>query len=68
MIHNERFKILMFTIYTLIYEMLVWGLVSGAIYFHNWNEWTVLVGIIMSVSQLKPKHFGLPYKIKEEDK
>lgn len=67
MIENEKYKLLLFTIYTIIYECLIWGLVAGAIYYLKWNEWTVIVGMIMSTSQLKPKHFGLSYKIKEEE-
>jgi len=64
---NEKFKLTLFLIYTIIYESLIWGLVASAIYYLNWNEWTVLVGVIMSGAQLKPKHFGLPYKINKEE-
>lgn len=62
---SEKFKLILFLIYTIFYELLVWCLVVGAIYFLNWNEWTVLVGIFMSSAQLKPKHFGLNYKLND---
>jgi len=65
MIENEKFKLTLFVVYTILYEFMIWGLVASAIYYLNWNESTVLVGIIMSGAQLKPKHFGLPY-IKEK--
>jgi len=64
---DEKFKLMLFLFYTILYESLVWGLVVSAIYFLNWNEWTVLVGIIMSASQLKPSHFGLEYKLHKGD-
>jgi len=62
-IENEKFKLVLFTLYTILYEILVWGLVASSIYFLNWSEWTVVVGMLMSASQLKPKHFGLKYKV-----
>lgn len=66
---NEQYKLFLFVVYTIIYEFMVWGLVASAIYFLGWSEYTVIVGMILSGSQLKPKHFGLDYKIKDcEDK
>jgi len=66
-IENEKFKLVLFTVYTILYETLIWGLVAYAIYFLNWSEWTVIVGILMSGAQLKPKYFGLDYNIGEDD-
>jgi len=57
----EFYKITLFFLYTIIYECLIWGLTASAIYYLNWSEWTVLIGMIMSNAQLKPKHFGLNY-------
>ena len=68
MIEYERFKLSLFFLYTLVYEVLIWGLFLYLIAYQNWNEWTVIVAMIMSGSQLKPRNFGLKYKIKEEDK
>jgi hypothetical protein len=59
----ELSKLILFTIYTIVYECLIWGLTASAIYYLHWSEWTVLVGMIMSGSQLKPNHFGLNYSI-----
>ena len=63
MIPNEKFKLFMFFMYTIIYEVLIWGLFLYLIVYHDWNEWTIVTAIIMSASQLKPRHFGLKYKI-----
>ena len=68
MIPNEKFKLFMFFMYTIMYEVLIWGLFLYLIVYHDWNEWTIVVAIIMSGSQLKPKHFGLKYKIDEDKK
>jgi len=67
MIKHERYKLFLFFTYTILYEFLIWSLVASAIYFLNWNEWTVLVGLCMSMSQLTPKYFGLTYTIDENE-
>ena len=61
-IQNEKFKLVLFVLYTILYESLVWGLTAAAIYYLQWSAWTVVVGMIMSGSQFKPWHFGLHYK------
>jgi hypothetical protein len=60
-------KLLLFFTYTVLYEGFIWGMVVGAIYYLHWNEWTVIVGIIMSGAQLKPKHFGLDYNLEDAE-
>ena len=59
---NERFKLVIFLLYTIIYETMIWGLFLYLIIYENWNEWTIIVAIMMSGAQLKPKHFGLNYQ------
>jgi uncharacterized ion transporter superfamily protein YfcC len=54
---NVRFKLIIFLIYTIFYECLVWGLIASAIYFLHWSEWFILLGILMSGSQLRIKDF-----------
>lgn len=54
---NNKFTLVLFVIYTVFYESLVWGLTACSIYFLQWSEWTILVGIIMSSLQLKYKSF-----------
>lgn len=71
MINNEKFKLILFVIYTMLYECLIWGLVAASIYYLHWSEWTILVGIFMSSAQFKPWHFGLSYEkpesLKDDD-
>ena len=64
---NERLKLVLFTVYTLLYEFLIWGLVASAIHHLQWNEWTVLVGLFASSQQLRPKSFGLKYTKEENE-
>jgi hypothetical protein len=61
MIENEKFKLILFTIYTIMYESLIWGLTASSIYYVNMDKWIILVAIVMSSAQLRPIHFGLPY-------
>jgi len=66
-IHNERLKIILFTIfatYIIIYELMIWTLVASSVYFLHWSAWILLLGVLMSTSQLKPIYFGLDYNIK----
>jgi hypothetical protein len=60
--NNDNIKVISFTIYSLVYELLVWGMVVSAIYFLNWSKWTILTGVILSMSQLKHEHFGIGCK------
>jgi len=61
-ITNEKTKLALFTIYTLIYEILIWGVFLYLIVYQNWNEWTIVLAMLMSASQIQPEHFGLYYK------
>lgn len=54
---NTRFTLVIFLIYTVFYESLIWGLTASAIYFLNWSEWTVLVAILISSSSIKIYEF-----------
>jgi hypothetical protein len=45
---------------------MVWVLVASSIYFLNCSEWTVIVGILMSASQIQYRNFG-NIKQKEEN-
>ena len=65
-IDHERFKLVVFAIYTVIYEGIIWGIFSYAIFMIGESGWWMILAVVMSSSQLKPKHFGLPYKIKDK--
>jgi len=71
MISNEKFKLVLFLIYTILYECLIWGLVAASIYYLHWYWLIIIVGIIMSGAQFKPWHFGLKYErpesLKDDD-
>ncbi|MCD6435363.1 MAG: hypothetical protein J7L15_03165, partial [Clostridiales bacterium] len=63
-IKNEKFKLTMFVIYTIIYEVIVWGIWLYLFIIMSISGWSVIIAMIMSSSQLRPQHFGLPYKLK----
>lgn len=52
-------RIWAFAIYSLIYEAIIWGIFAWAVFWRGYSGWWVLVAIIMSGNQLKPKHFGI---------
>lgn len=70
---SQGARMFYFIFYTVLYEGLIWGLVAAAIFYLQWSEWTVLVGIIMSASQFQPRSFGLktfskdPMQLDDED-
>lgn len=63
---NEKFKLVLFLLYTILYEVMVWGLVSYSIVVLKWEWYIMFLGIFMSSAQLRPIHFGLDY-LKDRD-
>ncbi len=61
---NEKFKLGLFLIYTIVYESMVWGIWLYLFITMNVSGWSVIIAMLMSGAQLKPQHFGLPYKIR----
>ena len=62
---NDKFTLVLFVIYTIFYESLVWGLTASAIYFLHWHWPIIIVAMIMSASQLKYKSFYLYSEMKK---
>ena len=63
-IKNEKFKLGLFLIYTIIYESMVWGIWLYLFVMLGVSGWSVILAMLMSAAQLKPQYFGLPYKLK----
>lgn len=64
---NTRFTLVIFLIYTVFYESLIWGLTASAIYFLNWSEYTVLVAMFLSSSQLQYRSFYVKFNSNEKE-
>jgi len=62
-----KFTLVMFVIYTIIYELIIWGGVGYLLFALNWSEWTIVVGILMSSAQLKLEHFDSNYALKKQE-
>ena len=62
---NDKFTLVLFVIYTIFYESLVWGLTASAIYFLHYEWPIIIVSMIMSASQLKYKIFYLHSEMKK---
>jgi len=63
---NEKFKLILFTIYTILYECLIWGGFFYIVFVFDGSAWWAALAVFMSSAQLKPKHFGLPYNLKDK--
>ncbi len=62
-IQNEKFKLIMYLIYTIVYEGAVWGIWISLFILYNLSGWSVIIAILMSAAQLKPNYFGLDYNL-----
>jgi len=56
-------RILIFAIYTILYEAIVWGVFGYAVFIAGHSGWWVLLAVLISAGQLKPKHFGVYYEV-----
>lgn len=65
---NEIFKLVLFFIYTILYEGFIWYGFFILVTKYNMSLWLIIVAIIMSGSQLSPKHFGLNYITEKEQR
>jgi len=54
-----------FAVYSVLFEAIVWGLFGWAIFWQGRSGWWVLVALMLSCAQLKPKHFGI--KVADDD-
>jgi len=48
-----------FAVYTVIFEAMIWGVFGYAVFIQGHSGWWILVAIIISGAQLKPKHFNI---------
>lgn len=53
-------RVIVFAIYSIFYEAIIWGIFGWAVFVKDRSAWWVLVAIMCSASQLKPRHFGIP--------
>jgi len=54
-----RFNIVIFAIYSILYESLVLGGTGYVVFFMGHNGWWFLLAVLMSSNQLKAKSFGI---------
>ena len=54
---NDKFTLVLFVIYTIFYESLVWGLTASSIYYLDFDWPIIIVAMIVSSSQLKYRSF-----------
>ena len=40
---------ILFFLFAVIMNLLIWGLTAAAIYFLNWSPWTVLVAMVLTI-------------------
>lgn len=54
---NDKFTLVLFVIYTIFYESLVWGLTASSIYYLDFDWPIIIVAMIVSSAQLKYRSF-----------
>lgn len=48
-----------FAIYSILYEIIIWGFFGYAVFARGMSQYWIIVAVILSASQLKPKDFGI---------
>jgi hypothetical protein len=51
--------VIVFAVYSILYELIVWGLFGWAVFIDGRSPWWILVALLLSGSQLKPNQFGI---------
>jgi hypothetical protein len=52
-------RIIVFGIYSVLYEAIIWGIFGWAVFAKGHSGWWILLATIISGEQFKPKHFGI---------
>lgn len=52
-------KLALFTVYSIAYEAIIWGMFGWAVFEKGHSGWWMLLAAILSSAQMKPKHFGI---------
>lgn len=68
--NNALGKIIVFAVYSVLYELIIWGIFGWAVFVKGYSGWWMVLAVIMSGAQLKPKHFGIQVTkpVKKESK
>jgi hypothetical protein len=53
---NET-ALICFTIYSILYEAIIWGVFGYAVFYKDCSSWWILLAVIMSGAQFKPNSF-----------
>jgi len=56
---SQIIPIVVFALYSVIYEAIIWGVFGYSVFWLNHSGWWMLLAVFMSVSQMKPRHFGV---------
>ena len=64
---NDKFTLVLFLIYTIFYESLVWGLTASSIYYLDFEWPIIIVAMIASSAQLKYRSFYVLNETNEKD-
>lgn len=56
---SQGIRLIAFVIYTILWEVFIWGGTMYLVYFMDASVWLILLAALMSGSQFQPRHFGL---------
>jgi len=54
-----KHNLICFTIYTVLYEAIIWGIFGYGVFGLGHSGWWMLLACLLSASQLKLRHFGI---------
>lgn len=56
---NMNCRIWSFAFYSICYESIIWGVFGWGVFAKGASAWWFILAVFLSISQLKPKHFGI---------
>ena len=59
---KDNFRIVVFAIYSIIFEAIVWGIFGYAVFWQGHSPWWFWPALFVSSCQLKPEAFGINNK------
>lgn len=56
---EQTIRVIAFTIYSVIFESVIWGIFGWAVFVKGYSGWWMLLAMFTSCAQLKPSAFGI---------
>ena len=63
---DQTLRVIAFAVYSVCYEAIIWGVFGYGVFVLGFSGWWILLAVVLSGAQCKPKHFGIELKTDEK--